>query len=106
MMRLQTEDENLIDHPLPLSIPKEERRRLWTEEASIWAHSWGITTEDYLERADKLIYHLRKRKKNISGRESLIRHPGVNLEAYNAAFSAQYGKTFTIDDLHMFSVRE
>jgi hypothetical protein len=99
-------DEELVDNPLPLSISKEERRRIWTEEAPRWADSWGITVDDYLERADKIVNYLRKKKKNISGRESLIRHKGQSIEAYNEAFSEQYGKVFTIDDLHMFTLRE
>jgi hypothetical protein len=99
-------DEELVDHPLPLSISKEERRRIWTEEASRWAESWGITVSDYLERADKTVNYLRKKKKNVSGRESLIRHKGQNIVAYNKAFSEQYDKVFTIDDFHLFSIRE
>jgi hypothetical protein len=95
----------LADNPLPLSICKEERRRIWTEEAHRWAESWGITSEEYLKRADDLVNYLRKIKKIVSGRESLIRHKGQNIAVYNEAFSKQYGKIFTIDDFHLFSLR-
>ncbi len=101
--------EKQVDHSqsgmYSSGLTREEMRARWTEEAPIWAASWGISTEEYLKRADALIEHIRKRKKIYAGRECLIRHPAVNLKEYNEAFSAQYGKVFTIDDVHLFSLR-
>ncbi len=55
-------EEELVDKLLPHSIPREERRRIWNEEASRWAKSWGITKEEYLERADNTIKYLRSKE--------------------------------------------
>ena len=86
-------------------LPIEEQRRIWLEECPQWAESWNISPEEYLSRAHSVVNELRGRGKVVSGIESLHRHKGQDMEAYNAAFSAQYGKVFTINDLHMFSLR-
>lgn len=95
----------LVDKFDPRSIPRAERSKRWTEEAPIWAENWGMTIEEYLKRADDTVKYLRKRKKEVSGRESLIRLAKPDLDAMNAAYSERYGKTWTVNDVHMFLLR-
>ena len=99
------EDGKLVDKFDPRSIPKAERSKRWTEEAPLWAANWGMPVDEYLRRADDCIQRLRKRGKGVSGRESLFRLSKPDLDAMNAAYSERYGRTWTVNDVHMFSLR-
>ena len=99
------EDGKLVDKFDPRSIPKAERNKRWTEEAPTWAANWGMPVDEYLRRADSFISYLRENKKKISGRENLFRLPKPDLDAMNAAYSERYGRTWRVNDVHMFSLR-
>jgi hypothetical protein len=86
----------------------QQDNRPWVERAEDMALSWGISTEDYLTKADEYINFRIKKGMKTSGRtrqtarEGLILLPRPNIEKVNEQFSESYNKTFTEADFPMF----
>ena len=83
----------------------QQDHRSWDERAEEMAQSWGMSTEEYLKKADEYISFLKKNRRETSGRTGLILLKRPNIEKVNELFEKRYNKTFTERDFPMFKLK-